>query len=214
MVKVGGMTLVERTLRLLAYSGIDEIAIIVNEAMAEVARHVEAIDLPLPVRIVVKSTESSMHSLHALSPHLLKDRFILATVDSIILRQEAADFVQHFVSHPEVDVLLSYTDFVDDEKPLRIDVSADGRVVGLGARAQASTFVTVGLYGMNPTVVPLLNENVKSQMSRLRNFLGLLQQRGATMSGYRLSKAIDVDRPEDIEAAEAYLREQGESQWS
>jgi len=103
---------------------------------------------------------------------------------------------------------LSYTDFVDDEKPLYVRIGAEDSVVGLGEGASGSPFATVGLYGMSPKVFSYENLARQMHMSRLRNFLGLLLESGLCIKGFRLSKAIDVDRPSDIVVAEEFLREQ------
>ena len=208
LLELGGMTLLERTMRLLWENGIQEVAFIVNERMASIATHVNDLHPPVPVHPVIKTTESSMHSLFELSKILGDDRFVLCTVDSIMVPSEASGFIRSFVEQPNVDVLLSYTDFVDDEKPLRIAVDGeDQRVTGLGETAQQSPFCTVGLYGMSPSVMPLLSSAVDRGMKKLRNFLGSVVESDAVVRGFRLSKAIDVDRPEDIEVARAFLLE-------
>jgi len=206
LVEVCGVSLLERTLRLLAASGIEEVALIVNEAFAEVASVATGLGL-LPVRTVIKSTESSMHSLHELAPLVGDARFVLCTVDSIVLPAEFTGFVDHFRAHPELDLLLSYTDFVDDEKPLYIGVAEDQRVLGLGDSVKNSPHVTVGLYGMSPAVLPNLEKCIARGTKRLRNFLGQLLHDGVAAQGYRLSKAVDVDRPSDVRVAEDFLRE-------
>jgi NDP-sugar pyrophosphorylase family protein len=205
LLRVGGMSLLERTLRGLEAAGVEEVALIVNEAMSDVARAARELPLGLKVHPVIRTTASSMHSLYHLRPHLDGERFVLCTVDSILPPAELVAFVEHFVAHPEVEVLLSYTDFVDDEKPLYIRLGADQRVAAIGQGAEDSPFVTVGLYGFSPEVFPILEEAVDQGLSRLRNFLELLLGKGFAVHGYRISKAIDVDRPHDIEVAEKFL---------
>jgi NDP-sugar pyrophosphorylase family protein len=205
LLRVAGVPLVERTVRQLVAAGVSEIALIVNERMPEVARVVQGLDLPVPVHTVIQTTDSSMHSLYHLQTILHDDRFVLCTVDSIVLPNEFSGFVQYFVAHPRVELLLSYTDFVDDEKPLYIGVDEQQRVTALGQDAEASPFVTVGLYGMSPAVFVVIEEALRSKVQRLRNLLGLLLRRGVTAKGFRLSKAVDVDRPEDVIVAESFL---------
>jgi NDP-sugar pyrophosphorylase family protein len=207
LVKVGGLSLIERTMRALVDAGVDEIAFIVNERMAAVAEAVAGLRLPVPIHPLVRTTPSSMHSLHELAASLCKQRFVLCTVDTIMHSHELCAFIRHFEMHPEVDVLLSYTDFVDDENPLRVAVDHNERIVGIGPRAETSPYVTLGLYGMSPSVFPVLDRAVADGVHRLRNFLGRVLDEGLTMSGRRISKGIDVDRPEDVAVAEAFLLE-------
>lgn len=207
LIRVGGMTLIERTLRALIDGGIDEIAFIVNERMVQVVDAVLALDLGVPVHPIVRTTRSSLHSLHGLAEWLASDRFVLATVDTIVRPSEFKGFIDRFTADTSTDVLLSYTDFVDDEKPLRIAIGEQDRVLAIGPWAESSRFVTLGLYGMTPNVFPVLDRAVSDSMERLRNFLGLLLSQGLMVRGCRFTKGIDVDRVEDVEAAESFLRQ-------
>jgi len=208
LVRVGGMTLLERTLRALSDSGVDEVTLIAREP--EVVEHARSLNLPARLRTVIKVTESSMHSLYELGIFLKGERFLLCTVDSIIRPEEFAGFARTFEERTDLDVLLSYTDHIDDEKPLRVAVEqgpGGGAVTALGEAAADSPFVTVGLYGIGPRAMSLLDRALTRRMKKLRNYLALVLENRLPMAGCRLSKAIDVDRPTDVEAAEAFLLE-------
>ena len=205
LVKVGGKSLIERTLRALVEGGADEIAFVVNQRMGSVVDAVQALRLPVPVRPVIRTTPSSMHSLHALAPFLKDDRFVLCTVDSVMRTDEFCDFMRAYAVRTEIEILLSYTDFVDDENPLRIGLDGEDRVVGLGPNAEDSPFVTLGLYGMSPSIFPVLERAVEEGEQRLRNFLARLLAAGFGVFGRRISKGVDVDRVADVQVAEAFL---------
>jgi len=206
LVRVGGMTLIERTLRNLVSCGVEEVALIARDR--EVIEHAAGLGLPVPLRTQVKATPSSLHSLHELGAHLAGERFLLCTVDSIVRPAEMLGFARRFEARRDLELLLSYTDFVDDEKPLRIAVDpATEGVTALGERAAKSPFVTVGLYGVGPGASALLGSAVQGGMEKLRNFLGHVLISRLPAAGFRLSKAIDVDRPQDVEVAEAFLEE-------
>ena len=208
LVKVGGKSLIERTLRALVEGGADEIAFVVNQRMDSVVDAVQALHLPVPVHPVIQTTPSSMHSLHALAPWLKDDRFVLCTVDSVMRRDEFCDFMRFYAVRTELEVLLSYTDFVDDENPLRVGLDGEDRVVGLGPNAKDSPFVTLGLYGMSPSIFPVLERAVGEGEQRLRNFLARLLAAGIGVYGRRISKGVDVDRVVDVQIAEAFMLEQ------
>ena len=209
LVKIGGQSLIERTLRALVEGGVDEIAFVVNDRMDSVVSAVHSLHLPVPVHPVIRTTPSSMHSLHALAPWLKDDRFVLCTVDSVMRMDEFCDFMRSYAVRTDIEVLLSYTDFVDDENPLRIGLDDEDRVVALGPHAEDSPFVTLGLYGMSPSIFPVLKRAVDEGEQRLRNFLARLLKAGFGVYGHRISKGVDVDRPRDVQIAEAFLLEQG-----
>jgi choline kinase len=204
LLRVGGQTLLERTLRALFDSGIEEVGLVARDP--RVVDHAHRLGI-IPIRAVTKVTDSSMHSLYELRVFMGEERFILCTVDSVIAPGEFSGFVASFAKDSEVEVLQSYTDYVDDEKPLRIAVDEGGRVTALGDAARVSPFVTVGLYGIGPRAFALLEPAVQAGVKKLRNYLNLVLQSGLAMAGYRLSKAIDVDRPRDVRAAEEFLLE-------
>lgn len=207
LLEVAGESLLFRTLRQLAEAAVDGIALIVNEEMQEVARAARAMDLGVPLDLVIETTPSSLHSLAALSPYLEGSRFVLCTVDSIMSAADFSGFVARFEGRPELDALLSYTDFVDDESPLHIAIAEDERVLAVGAEAAASPFVTVGLYGMNSRVLAEARGARDRGVTRLRRLLGSIAgDPSFRVSGHRLQKAIDVDRPTDLEQARAFLQ--------
>jgi choline kinase len=218
LLEVGGMTLMERTIRNLVAGGVTEVAYIVNDAISEVVlprvqRMVQETGLQVDLRPLVKTTESSMHSVHELGKVIGDQPFVLCTVDSIMLPSDATGFIKAFGAGvgTDLDLLLSYTDFIDDEKPLYIAINEPNqRVTALGDEAKESPYCTMGLYGLTPKVLPQLQLAVDRGVQKLRNYLGLvLQDDDKKVNGFRLSKAVDVDRPEDREVAEAFCKEHG-----
>ncbi len=79
-----------------------EIVVICNEQMFDVANHLKMIQakglngLPIPLRFVVKSTPSSMHSFYELRDFLCDEPFILTTVDTLFDESEFHDYVLSF----------------------------------------------------------------------------------------------------------------------
>ena len=142
LVPVCGEPMIERLLRIFVDCGATEIVVIVNEWSTAVREHIESLDLPVPLRLVVKTTPSSMHSLHALSPYLRGERFCLTTVDTIFREAEFKKYIRHFAATTDIDGCMAVTPFVDDEKPLWVgveqQVDADG--VGYDSLAVAMQF--------------------------------------------------------------------------
>jgi NDP-sugar pyrophosphorylase family protein len=205
LLRVGGISLIERTMRALVAAGVDEISFVVNERMTSVIDAVSDLRLGVPIHAVVATTPSSMHSLQALAPHLATERFVLCTVDSVLHPVDFSAFIRRFASRAPGEIQLAYTAFVDDESPLRIAVRTDDRITELGEAAAESPYVTLGLYGMGPEIFPVLDRAIAEGVTRLRNFLGRLLTEGMEAHGYRIAKGIDVDRPHDLVVAESFV---------
>ncbi|MBQ3314083.1 MAG: NTP transferase domain-containing protein, partial [Prevotella sp.] len=72
LVEVGGEHLIDRLIRVFMANGASEICVICNEQMTAVAAHLKEIAeaKQVPLKFIVKSTPSSMHSAWELSKWL------------------------------------------------------------------------------------------------------------------------------------------------
>ena len=126
LVKVGNECLIDRLLRIFVANHADEIIVICNEEMTNVQTHLQAIQQkglkgePITLKIVIRSTPSSMHSLAEMRPLLENAPFCLTTVDAIFEEDTFMTYVQEFKKALQqgVDAYMGVTKFVDDEKPM------------------------------------------------------------------------------------------------
>jgi NDP-sugar pyrophosphorylase family protein len=208
LVEVAGRSLVDHVLDAIAAAGIDEVACIFNAESATdaVAAHCRGRGGRPRLAIIRRTTPSSMESLFTLAPQLSDAPFLLLTVDAVFAPAMLRDFLAGAAAHPDADVVLAVTDFVDDEKPLRARLATDGRVTALGAAAADSPRVTAGFYVFHPRVFREIDAARAARLGALREWLGHLCARGFRVYGVRVGKSVDVDRPQDIAAAEAFVR--------
>lgn len=135
LVKIHGEHLIDRLIRIFMSNEAEEIVVICNDLRPEVSEHLrrlqnagELCGNPLPpLRFVVKTTPSSMHSFYELSQLLdngSKAPFVLTTVDTIFRENEFKGYLRAFkqVLDEGDDGLMGVTDFIDDEKPLYVGV--------------------------------------------------------------------------------------------
>lgn len=208
LVEVGGRTLIERVLQSLAEAGASDAVVIINEESTRVRDELTTRPQALPVRWIVRTTPSSMHSFLAVTEALAADSdgpFLISTVDTVAAPGTFARFVRETTAGPRADVTLALTPFVDDEKPLR--VSIDGtRVTAIGTAAAQSPMVTAGFYLVRPTILAEAEAARRDGLTALRQYLERLLDRGYAVAGVPVATAVDVDREPDIGAAEAFLR--------
>jgi NDP-sugar pyrophosphorylase family protein len=211
LVEVAGKALVDHVLDAVAAAGIETAACIFNaEPPADaVTAHCRARCAGPQLRIVRKTTPSSMESLFALAPHLRDDRFLLLTVDAVFPPAVLRDFLAAAEARPDADVVLAVTDHIDDEKPLYTGLAADGRVTALGAAAAHSPWITAGFYVFAPRVFAEIEAARGARFTALRQFLAHLLARGYAVQAAPIGKTVDVDRPQDIAVADAFAREFG-----
>ena len=211
LVKVRGERLIDRLIRIFMENNATEIVVICNEQMFDVANHLKMIQakglngLPIPLRFVVKSTPSSMHSFYELRDFLRDEPFILTTVDTIFDESEFHDYVLSFqdkIAHGTA-ALMGVTDYIDDEKPLYVGVDNVMRINGYYDNAQVdSRFISAGIYGLTASSLDILESCIEKAESRMRNFQRALVAAGLRMEAYPLEKVFDIDHIEDIRKAD------------
>lgn len=211
LVKVRGERLIDRLIRIFMGNNATEIVVICNEQMSDVASHLKMIQdkglngLPVPLRFVVKSTPSSMHSFYELRNFLRDDPFILTTVDTIFDESEFHDYVLSFQDKiaQGTDALMGVTDYIDDEKPLYVGVDNVMRISGYYDTPQAdSHFISAGIYGLTVPSLNILEACIEKGESRMRNFQRALVVAGLRIEAYLLTKVFDIDHINDIRKAD------------
>ena len=207
LVQLNGTAMIDRLVRIFTANGADEIVVIINNEvpltkthLAELARTSE-----VPLRVIVKTTPSSMHSFYELSPYLKGDRFCLTTVDTVFREDEFARFIEAFKASDK-DGMMAVTDYIDDEKPLYIGTDPALNITGFYDTPMADTkYISGGIYCLSPRSIETLEACIREGKSRMRNFQRQLVADGLRLEAYPFSKILDVDHADDIQKAEAFL---------
>ncbi len=215
LVEVCGEPLIDRLIRIFMDNNAEEIVVICNDATAAVSSHLVHIQRdglkgrPVPLRFCVKSTPSSMHSFHEISPWLAGGAFCLTTVDTIFRENEFKSYVEALRKAAPAggwDGLMGVTDYVDDEKPLYVATGDDLQITGFLDQSDACRYISAGIYGLSPSAIGTLNGCIGRGESRMRNFQRALVADGQRLKAYPFSKVLDIDHASDIAKAEEFLR--------
>lgn len=205
LIEIQGVPLIERLVRIFARQGADSINIIVNEQQPETLAHIRELQKLFPINVVVKSTPSSMHSLHALSHLLRGDKFCLTTVDTLFHEEEFAEYIKTF-KESDGDGIMAVTDYIDDEKPLYVDTDSQLDITAFCDKpTENSRYISGGIYGLTPKAIDILDECMAEGIERMRNFQRRLVDGGMRLKAYPFTKIIDIDHAEDIEKAERFI---------
>ena len=120
LVKVGNQTLIEHVLHSMSDAGASEVVVIINEDSLAVREHVDAREWPFPLRWIVETTPTSMHSFLRVIETLAADGdegpFLLSTVDTVAGAQTYARFIAAARKNGQAAVTLALTSPGRDEK--------------------------------------------------------------------------------------------------
>lgn len=206
LVNLNGTPMIKRLIDIFLRCNATSLSIIVNEEMHQVREYLESLDIPVPFRLVVKSTPSSMHSFYEVSRHFEEGKFCLTTVDTIFHEEEFKKYIEAFENDSTgADGFMAVTSFIDDEKPLYIDTDSDLNITAFKDAAwDGVKFISGGIYGLTPPALRVLENCMENGVSRMRNYQRALVDAGLKLKAFPFEKIVDVDHAGDIETAAAF----------
>lgn len=206
LVNLNGTPMIKRLIDIFMRCNATSLSIIVNEEMHQVREYLESLEIPVPFRLVVKSTPSSMHSFYEVSRHFEEGKFCLTTVDTIFHEEEFKKYIEAFENDTTgADGYMAVTSFIDDEKPLYIDTDTDLNITAFKDAAwDGVRFISGGIYGLTPPALRVLENCMENGVSRMRNYQRALVDAGLKLKAFPFEKIVDVDHAGDIETAAAF----------
>lgn len=207
LVNLNGTPMIKRLIDIFMRCNATSLSIIVNEEMHQVREYLESLEIPVPFRLIVKSTPSSMHSFYEVSRHFEEGKFCLTTVDTIFHEEEFRKYIEAFENDTTgADGYMAVTSFIDDEKPLYIDTDSDLNITAFKDEAwDGVKFISGGIYGLTPPALRVLEECMTNSVSRMRNYQRALVDAGLQLKAFPFEKIVDVDHAGDIATAEAFV---------
>lgn len=207
LVNLNGTPMIKRLIDIFMRCNATSLSIIVNEEMNQVREYLGSLDIPVPFRLIVKSTPSSMHSFYEVSRHFEEGKFCLTTVDTIFHEEEFRKYIEAFENDTTgADGYMAVTSFIDDEKPLYIDTDSDLNITAFKDEAwDGVKFISGGIYGLTPPALRVLEECMTNGVSRMRNYQRALVDAGLKLKAFPFEKIVDVDHAGDIATAKAFV---------
>lgn len=209
LIEIQGVPIIERLVHIFMRNNASSVSIIINNQQPQTLAFLQKMQGTLPLKIVVKDTPSSMHSMHALMPHLQGDeKFCLTTVDTLFHEEEFTRFIKAF-EESTTDGMMAVTDYIDDEKPLYIDTDNELNIKAFcDTRSKENRYVSGGIYGLTPKALHTLQRCIDEGVHRMRNFQRALIADGLSLKAYPFGKIIDIDHAGDIVKAEEFLSQE------
>lgn len=211
LVDLDGRPMIKRLIDIMLENKAESIAVIVNEQMTQVRQYLESLELDTEFRLVVKTTPSSMHSFWEVSRAFPQSgKFVLTTVDTIFRAADFAGYIEAFENAPAgTDGYMGVTSFIDDEKPLYVDVERNSmKITGFKDKPfDGVKYISGGIYGLTAPALDVLRTCIGSGISRMRNYQRALVEAGLNLQAWPFPKIVDVDHAADIATAREFINQ-------
>lgn len=206
LVELSGEPMILRLMNIFMRCNAESISVIINDFMPEVRAFLDTLRLDVPLNVVVKSTPSSMHSFWELSKVMKPGKFCLTTVDTIFREKDFAQYIAAFEADTRHDGMWAVTPFIEDEKPLYVDVDRRMSIKAFCDKPfDGAKYVSGGVYAMSDKAFSVLNDCIERGVSRMRNFQRALIDAGMKLKAFSIDKIIDVDHASDIAVAQDFI---------
>ena len=206
LVELSGEPMILRLMNIFMRCNAESISVIINDFMPEVRAFLDTLRFDVHLNVVVKSTPSSMHSFWELSKVMKPGKFCLTTVDTIFREEDFAQYIAAFETDTRHDGMWAVTPFIEDEKPLYVDVDRRMNIKAFCDKSfDGAKYVSGGVYAMSDKAFPVLNDCIERGVSRMRNFQRALIDAGMKLKAFSIDKIIDVDHASDIAVAQDFI---------
>lgn len=206
MVILEGLPMIHRLINIFIRNKAERIFIIINEQSYELEVYLNSLVLPVPLKIVKKTTQSSLHSFYQLTTCFVSNKVCLTTVDSVFNEEEFRGYITAFKKDENLDALMAVSTFIDDESPLYVSTDPGLKITGFDdEKTNQSAYVSGGIYCFRKSIFDTIKKAVDNGTERMRNFQRQLLTEGFYVQAYPFSKIIDVDHMRDITLAEKWL---------
>lgn len=208
MVSLNNETLIERLIRIFKNNNANRITIIINEQSPELKTLLEEKNRNIPIKIICKSTPSSLHSFYEIIKEIQPTELCLTTVDTIFNEKRFEEYIKAFDDDKNLDALMAVTDWVDDEKPLWVSTNLNNEITCFSSTpTDYSKYISGGIYCLRNKAIEKVKYAIEKNVQRMRNYQQILVEQKCNLKAFPLDKIIDIDHISDINKAKQFLQE-------
>lgn len=209
MVLLNNETLIERLIRIFSKNNANKITIIINEQSPELKALLEEKNINIPIKIICKSTPSSLHSFYEIIKETNPKEICLTTVDTIFNEKRFEEYIKAFEKENNLDGLMAVTDYVDDEKPLWVSTNENNKITCFSSLpTNNSKYISGGIYCLRNKAIEKVKYAIENNIQRMRNYQQILVEQNCNLKSFSLGKIIDIDHISDINKAKEFLKQE------
>ncbi len=212
LVDVAGKPQILRLLQTFDALGCESLACAIRADSPSVRRLLDAQRFRAPFTVVECRTPSSLHTLVEGLRAVPPGPVCCSMVDTVMRAEDWRAVYGAVERHlaDGADAVLAVTGYVDDESPVYVNRHEGGLVRAVSDEPIQPPCVTGGVYGLSAAARAAAAQALARGVYRMRGFLKALLEGeggrgGARVAAVDVARIIDIDRPRDLETANAWL---------
>ena len=207
LVEVAGRPQIVGLLETFAALGCQSLTCAVRADFPAVARVLDGRSFGPLLTLVECRTPSSLHTLVEGLQAVPAGPVFCSMVDTVMRPPDWRAVFEATERHLErgADMVLAVTPYVDDESPVYVTRGAGGDVRALRDEPVHPPCVTGGVYGLSAGMRRAAADAVAGGGHRMRGFLKAVVADGRRVASVEVPRIIDIDRPSDLQHANAWL---------
>ena len=206
LVDVAGKPQILRLLQTFDALGCESLTCAIRADSPSVRRLLDAQRFRAPFTVVECRTPSSLHTLVEGLRAVPPGPVCCSMVDTVMRPEDWRAVYGAAGRYLEegAELVLAVTPYVDDESP--VYVSRHGRDVrAVSDEPLTPVCVTGGVYGLSAAARGAAVDAVARGVHKMRAFLKALVAEGRRVAAVEVPRIIDIDRPSDLQTANAWL---------
>ena len=207
LVEVAGKPQILRLLETFQALGCTSLTCAVRADFPAVRRLLDGTRFARPFKVIECRTPSSLHTLveglRAVPPGP-----VFCTMVDTVMRWEDWEVVYRGTEWhlaEGADMVLAVTPYVDDESPVYVSTGEDGFVRSVSDKPLHPRCVTGGVYGLSAGARDAAADAVDRGLHKMRRYLAGVVADGGRVGVVEVPRIIDIDRPSDLQTANAWL---------
>lgn len=206
LVEVGGRPQILRLLETLAGLGCESLTCAVRADMPAVLGLLDDQRFAAPFTVIPCRTPSSLHTLVRALRAVPPGPVFCSMVDTVMRPEDWRAVYRDTAARLDAgaDAVLIVTPYVDDESPVYVRRQG-GTVRAVSDAPVVPPCVTGGVYGLGARARRAAAEALERGVQKMRGWLAALVADGRDVAAVEVPRIIDIDRPSDLETANAWL---------
>ncbi len=207
LVEVAGRPQILRLLETFVGLGCESLTCAIRADLLAVFRLLDEQRFRAPFRVIKCQTPSSLHTLVAGLAAVAPGPVFCSMVDTVMRLEDWRAVYRATATRLDegAEMVLVVTPYVDDESPVYVGRHAGGDVGAVSDEPIEPRCVTGGVYGLSARARPAAADTLARGTHKMRGFLKALVSAGWRVAAVEVPRIIDIDRPSDLETANAWL---------